>query len=118
MKLNLLIALAAGGGALVGPQPQLKKAQSLAFAPALDVCDDIDAMRVDVRIDNKFHHRFHQCKNAWKSRLARKRLERDDVFRDVFDRLKWISYRSRQPSDTLGPYLAIVKRPPKARLAA
>ena len=44
--------------------------------------------------------------------------QRCDVFRDVFDRLKWISYRSRQPSDTLGPYLAIVKRPPKARLAA
>ena len=32
MKLNLLIALAAGVGALVGPQPQLKKAQSLSFA--------------------------------------------------------------------------------------
>ena len=28
MKLNLLIALAAGVGALVGPQPQLKKVQS------------------------------------------------------------------------------------------
>ena len=81
MKLNLLIALAAGVGALVGPQPQLKKVQSLAFAPALDVCDDIDAMRVDVRIDNKFHHRFHQCKNAWKSRLAKKRLEREALAR-------------------------------------
>ena len=31
MKLNLLIALAAGVGALVGPQPQLKKVQSLSF---------------------------------------------------------------------------------------
>ena len=81
MKLNLLFALAAGVGALVGPQPQLKKVQSLAFAPALDVCDDIDAMRVDVRIDNKFHHRFHQCKNAWKSRLAKKRLEREALAR-------------------------------------
>ena len=35
MKLNLLIALAAGVGALVAPQPQLKKVQSLAFVPAL-----------------------------------------------------------------------------------
>ena len=35
MNLKLLIALAAGVGALVGPQPQLKKVQSLSFAPAL-----------------------------------------------------------------------------------
>ena len=75
MNLNLLIALAAGVGALVGPQPQLKKVQSLSFAPALDVCDDIDAMRVDVLIDGKFHHRFHQCKGAWESRLEKKRRE-------------------------------------------
>ena len=81
MKLNLLLALAAGVGALVGPQPQLKKVQSLAFAPALDVCDDIDAMRVDVLIEGRFHHRFYQCKDAWESRLEKKRREREALAR-------------------------------------
>ena len=76
MKLNLLFALAAGVGALVGPQPQLKKVQ-LAFSPAtLDVCDDIE-MRVDRVIDGKFHSRFYQCKKAWERRLNKKRRERD-----------------------------------------
>ena len=77
MKLNLLIALAAGVGALVAPQPQLKKVQSLSFAPAHDVCDDIDAMRVDRVIEGKFHSRFYQCKKAWERRLNKKRRERD-----------------------------------------
>ena len=81
MKLNLLIALAAGVGALVGPQPQLKKVQSRSFAPAtLDVCDDIE-MRVDVIIEGRFHHRFYQCKDAWQSRLNKKRRERDALRR-------------------------------------
>ena len=81
MKLNLLIALAAGVGALVGPQPQLKKVQSLSFAPAHDVCDDIDAMRVDVIIEGRFHHRFYQCKDAWESRFEKKRREREALAR-------------------------------------
>ena len=81
MKLNLLIALAAGVGALVGPQPQLKKVQSRSFAPAtLDVCDDIE-MRVDVIIEGRFHHRFYQCKDAWESRLEKKRREREALAR-------------------------------------
>ena len=82
MKLNLLFALAAGVGALVGPQPQLKKVQSRSFAPAtLDVCDDIE-MRVDVIIEGKFHHRFYKCHDAWERRLKNKRLERDALNRE------------------------------------
>ena len=82
MNLKLLIALAAGVGALVGPQPQLKKVQSRSFAPAtLDVCDDIE-MRVDVIIEGKFHHRFYKCHDAWERRLKNKRLERDALNRE------------------------------------